>query len=174
MGLMARLSSLMPKPNAVSRKLIVGLGNPGKEYEHTRHNIGFLVIDAMQKSAKTILLKPQTFMNRSGEEVGKTMHYYKIPLENLIVVHDDVDLPFGNIIVKKGQGAAGHNGVKSIMETLGSEDFWRVRVGIGRPTNANIPLEDWVLGQWTQEEREKLDALVEEVVQRLKNEEVEQ
>lgn len=159
----------MPKRNGGSLKLIVGLGNPGREYQMTRHNVGFLILDAMEKSPKTILLKPQTFMNRSGEEVAKAVRYYKIPLENVIVVHDDADLPFGEVRVQAGRGSAGHNGVKSIIEALGSSDFTRVRVGIGRPVNVNISLEDWVLSVWSAEERQKLDSVVAGVVSDIKN-----
>ena len=195
MGLMARLSSFMPKRNAASpsRQLIVGLGNPGKEYALTRHNVGFLVCDALADGAswslkkafngevaelvegrkKTLLLKPWTFMNLSGEAVRAVMQFYKISLTQIIVVHDDADLAFGDIRMQSGRGSAGHNGVKSIMECLGSAEFTRVRVGIGRPSNEKMGLDAFVLEKWTAEEQQKLPALMEEVLLKLKNEKVE-
>ena len=195
MGLMARLSSFMPKRNAASPKtrLIVGLGNPGKEYEMTRHNVGFLIVDALAgestwsekksfkgqiaeqraNNQKTLLLKPETYMNLSGEAVRAVMQFYKIPLENIVVIHDDADLPFAEVRIQTGRGSAGHNGVKSIMECLGSAEFTRVRVGIGRPSNEKMGLDAFVLEKWTAEESEKLPTLAEEVLLKLKNEKVE-
>lgn len=128
-------------------KLIVGLGNPGKEYEKTRHNVGFMVLDALHDSwklnkkfnaeiaeitlnnVKVILTKPLTFMNASGEAVQTIAHFYKIKPEDIIVVHDDKDIPLGTVKVQKERGDAGHNGVRSIVEYLKSKAFTRVRVG---------------------------------------------
>lgn len=133
--------------------LIVGLGNPGKSYTLNRHNIGFLAIDvisasyALQEEGKkfsgslakgkigahpVIALKPQTFMNRSGESVLAAATFYKIPLQNMIVFHDDLDLAFGKVRIKQGGGNGGHNGLRDIDAALGA-DYWRVRLGIGRP-----------------------------------------
>ncbi len=135
-------------------KLIVGLGNPGKEYSTNRHNIGFLCInhfarihritlDKKQGKARVgtgtvagndvVLAKPQTYMNASGVSVSQLMQKYKIALEDLIVVHDDLDLPLGKIRIRQGSSAAGHNGIKSIIASLGTQDFIRIRVGISRP-----------------------------------------
>lgn len=134
--------------------LIVGLGNPGKEYTLTKHNVGFLVVDELGKRIgvdikkkkfqsfygegfvegnKILLLKPQTYMNRSGEAVSSASDFYKIPQENLIVIHDEMDISLGRIMIKPGGGSAGNNGIKSIISLLGSQDFIRVRIGIGKP-----------------------------------------
>lgn len=152
-------------------KLIVGLGNPGAKYEKARHNVGFLVVDALARSSKfqvplrprsgqasskfksellifnndVIFVKPQTFMNLSGEAVVLVKNYYKIGVGDIWVVHDDVDLEVGRIKIQIGGGSAGHNGLNSIIEKLGTEDFVRFRVGIGRPENPNVPIEDFVL-----------------------------
>lgn len=133
--------------------LIVGLGNPGSEYANTRHNIGFMAVDAIAYAAgighqqskfqsemrsgdaageRLILLKPQTYMNLSGRAVQAAMAFFKIPPARIIVMHDELDLPLGKIRIKKGGGAGGHNGLKSIDEAIGS-DYWRVRIGIGHP-----------------------------------------
>jgi len=135
-------------------KLVVGLGNPGKEYTLTKHNVGFLVVNELGKRVgidikknkfqsfygegfvegdKILLLKPQTYMNRSGEAVSSASDFYKVPLENIIVIHDEMDVPLGRIMIKPGGGSAGNNGIKSIISSLGSKDFVRVRIGIGKP-----------------------------------------
>ena len=132
--------------------LIVGLGNPGEEYRLTRHNVGFLILDRLiqrlqpssiskksfkgelYRSGSIFLLKPLTYMNLSGESVQAVMHYYRIELQNLIVVHDDLDLALGALRFKRGGGSGGHNGLKSIDKLVGSE-YLRVRFGIGRPQN---------------------------------------
>lgn len=134
--------------------LIVGLGNPGREYRETRHNIGFMVIDRLAEvigckllkvqskaiigigkigDQKVILAKPQTFMNLSGQAVTALLHFYKVELQQLIVAHDDVDLPFGQIRIRPGGGSAGQKGIGSIIEKLGSQEFARLRMGVGRP-----------------------------------------
>ena len=135
-------------------KLIVGLGNPGREYEATRHNLGFRVVDALADRAriaftstkfsaesgqgtlaghKVLLLKPQTYMNLSGQSVGPAAHFFKIAPGDLIVVHDELDLALGRLQLRQGGGTGGHNGLKSIVQCLGSGDFVRLRVGIGQP-----------------------------------------
>ena len=152
--------------------LIVGLGNPGNEYINTRHNVGFMAIDALspmdgvwkkEKNALTmrteinglnvILVKPQTFMNNSGDAVGPLMAFYKIPLENIIVIHDDMDLKVGDLREKIGGGSAGHNGIKSIDGTIGKE-YRRIRIGIGHPRDFDNPMDpvDWVLGKFDDEQ----------------------
>ena len=134
--------------------LVVGLGNPGPEYERTRHNAGFRVVDilasrfkarlktsrqralvgdARDERVRIILAKPTTFMNESGEAVGKLARYHKVPVERIVVVHDEIDLPVGTLRVKRGGGTAGHKGLDSVVASLGSPDFARVRVGAGRP-----------------------------------------
>jgi len=162
-------------------KLLVGLGNPGKEYERTRHNVGFLFLDFLRSSwgflpfqssskwkgsvsagihdgEKTILLKPETFMNRSGESVRSIMDFFKIPVDDIIVIHDDLDIAPGTFKVAKGSGAAGHNGVSDLIEKLGTKDFTRIRIGIGRPPE-NIPADVFVLSPFTREEHDDLKIL---------------
>lgn len=153
--------------------IIVGLGNPGNNYEQTRHNIGFVAIDELcfrhgirlnklkhkatfgegEISGKRVLLvKPQTFMNLSGEAVRDIMAFHKILLQNLIVVYDDVDLPVGRIRVKEKGSAGTHNGMRSIISQLTLQDFPRVRIGIGRPENPKHELVDFVLGKFPKDE----------------------
>lgn len=169
-------------------KLIVGLGNPGKEYSTNRHNIGFLCInhfarihritlDKKQGKARVgtgsvaghdvVLAKPQTYMNASGVSVSQLMQKYKIALEDLIVVHDDLDLPLGKIRIRQGSSAAGHNGIKSIIASLGTQDFIRIRVGISRPQAPGESTEetvvDYVLGDFTPEDK----PVVEETIRRV-------
>ena len=135
-------------------KLIVGLGNPGPEYAKTKHNVGFLLADALAEklnasswrekcntlvaeaylgAEKVLIAKPQTYMNNSGEAVGPLANWYKLDPEELIVLHDDMDIPVGTIRIRKKGSAGGHNGIKSILLHLGNENFSRVRIGIGRP-----------------------------------------
>lgn len=136
-------------------KLIVGLGNPGTQYERTRHNVGFMIVDALAiayrlspistakhkadvfkgeiEGKRTLLAKPLTYMNDSGVAVQALLNFYKLTPNDLVVIHDDKDIPLGETRVQKGRGAAGHNGIKSIIEHLGTKDFTRIRVGIGFP-----------------------------------------
>jgi len=160
--------------------LIVGLGNPGAEYSGTRHNIGFDVVDELVKrhdappvnakvlasinTVKTgmhtvLLMKPRTFMNASGSAVGSFMRIKRVPTKRLIVVHDELDLPFGTVRVSKNSSAAGHNGVQSIIETLKAQEFTRVRVGIG-PRPAEIPADKFVLAKFSADERLTLATVV--------------
>jgi len=159
-------------------RLIVGLGNPGEKYLHNRHNVGFMVVDkiTLDKAVQwkfeekfkaevarlgdDILVKPQTFMNNSGESVSKIVNFYKIPVENVIVVHDDVDLPFGQVKMQKNAGSAGHKGVESVIYSLGSQNFTRVRLGVGRPENSEIEIEDWVLMNFSDEELIRIQGLI--------------
>jgi PTH1 family peptidyl-tRNA hydrolase len=153
-------------------RLIVGLGNPGTKYHYTRHNIGWDVFEELSffdqlkwtekfkgqyavfqnGDEKIYFLKPQTFMNLSGESVQPLMSFFKITLENILVVHDELDLPFGTLAFKKGGGLAGHNGLKSITQHLGSQEFRRVRVGIGRPVHGDV--SNWVLSGYTGEDKD--------------------
>ena len=152
--------------------LIVGLGNPGREYRQTRHNIGFMLLDrlavkldarfsrlqtralvatAFHSENKLILAKPQTFMNLSGHSVQGLLHFYKIPLTNLMVVHDDLDLPLGTIRIRPDGGSAGQKGMASIQERLGTDEFARIRLGIGRPPG-QMQAPDYVLQDFSQME----------------------
>lgn len=163
-------------------KLIVGLGNSGEEYSKNRHNTGFIIVDEfasknsmlwensskfdaeMCVSKDFILAKPQTFMNNSGDAVSKILSFYKIGIENLLVIHDDVDLQFGEVKKQLGASSAGHKGVESIIEKIGTQEFWRVRVGVGRPEDKNIPTEEWVLRDFTDEEVAKIKNISSEIV----------
>lgn len=165
-------------------KLLVGLGNPGTEYEKTRHNVGFLALDYIHSNgdfsnwkndkkanalvsesgagdSKVILAKPQTFMNLSGQSVQALMQYYDIALEDVVIVHDDVDFTFGEVKTQKDRGAAGHNGIKSIIEHVGTKDFSRIRIGV-IPTNldkSQIDTREFVLKNFSSEELNKLPDL---------------
>ena len=159
--------------------LVAGLGNPGREYEHTRHNVGWLVLDELARrhggswrskfsgslaevrlgDAKLALLKPETYMNESGRSVAAAARFFKVPVESLLVVHDDVDLEPGRLQARRGGGLAGHNGLRSLAQHLGSQDFLRLRIGVGRPGRGNPrPVADWVLSPFAPEE--DADALV--------------
>jgi PTH1 family peptidyl-tRNA hydrolase len=163
--------------------LIVGLGNPGLGYEDTRHNIGFRAIDKIAQyfdfpnfsakfsahiSSKVIgqnkitLMKPQTYMNLSGQAVAKLVSFYKVPLEDLIVIHDDLDLGFAKIKMKIAGGAGGHNGIKSIDQHLGS-NYYRVRIGIGKP-DASYETSNFVLGKFTQGEEKVVEVLLKNLI----------
>lgn len=160
--------------------LVVGLGNPGNEYNLTRHNVGFMAIDSIapddavwknEKKALTtrfdfdgvriILAKPQTFMNNSGESVAALMQFYKVPLENLIVIHDDMDLKVGTLREKTGGSSAGHNGIKSIDAHVGNQ-YRRIRIGIGHPRDFNSPISpsDWVLGKFDAEQLKQIKSVI--------------
>ena len=160
-------------------KLIVGLGNIGKEYENTRHNIGFIAIDeilkdlnystinkpqfkgVLYKTDQFLFLKPSTYMNLSGESVGAVKNFYKIENDDIIVIHDDLDLKLGALRFKKGGGHGGHNGLKSIDSNIGN-DYHRIRIGIGRPEDKS-KIIDFVLGRFSEEELEKLNLTLENV-----------
>ncbi len=144
-------------------KLVVGLGNPGEKYARTRHNVGFIIVDAIANYvnltwsfekkfdayiAKTddfILTKPITFMNSSGNSVSAISSFFKISPEDIYVIHDDVDLPSEEVRVKQGSGSAGHHGVESIIEEIGTKGFYRIRIGVGRPQDNKFDVENYVL-----------------------------
>ena len=152
--------------------MVVGLGNPGAEYVRTRHNVGFMAVDHLAGDDATwksehdavtyrtkidghsvIFAKPMTFMNLSGNAVGALARFYKIPTENIIVIHDDMDLKSGNVREKVGGGSAGHNGIKSIDAAI-EPDYTRIRIGIGHPRDFDLKIDpaDWVLGRFTDEQ----------------------
>lgn len=166
----------------MSIRLIVGLGNPGAEYEQTRHNAGFWLVDQLARgelkretrfqalAAKTRiagnevwLLEPQTFMNRSGQSVGALARFYKINPDEVLVVHDELDLPPGAAKIKKGGSSGGHNGLKDITAALGTQDYWRLRLGIGHPRELNLqqPVVDFVLHRPRKEEQSLIDLGIE-------------
>lgn len=157
--------------------IIAGLGNPGKKYEMTRHNAGFLAVDMLAREEgfeikrlkfhslvademiagrRCLVMKPQTMMNNSGEAIYEAASYYNIPDENIIIIYDDISLDVGKTRIRRKGSAGGHNGIKSIISCLGSEDFPRVKVGVGKKPNAHYDLVDWVLGVFP---KEKLDDL---------------
>jgi len=175
-------------------RLIVGLGNPGEKYQNTRHNLGFWVVEALAKKwglvwksdkktnslkarksgagLEVILAKPLTSMNASGEAVQKLMQFYHLEsLDNLVVVHDDLDLALGEIKVVKGRGAAGHRGVESVINSLGNRDFTRLRLGIGRPGFAKAvagkpkkEVVDFVLGEFRQKGKVEAKKMIKKAV----------
>jgi peptidyl-tRNA hydrolase, PTH1 family len=164
-------------------KLICGLGNPGREYERHRHNVGFRVVDELSRRAgadlsqekfearigqgtlgreRVVFLEPQTFMNHSGFALVPALRFYKIELADVLVVHDELDLPFGRIQVKAGGGAGGHNGLRSILEQLGEDGFARLRFGIGKPEgpNAKARVSGYVLSNFSPDEEGSLNELI--------------
>jgi PTH1 family peptidyl-tRNA hydrolase len=164
-------------------KLIVGLGNPTAQYEKTRHNVGFRAIEAFAarhrialdgrkwesvsgtgtaNGEKVVLLMPQTYMNRSGEAAGPAMRFYKVALEDVVAVHDELDLPFGRLQLKKGGGVAGHNGLKSLLQHLGGGDFLRLRIGVSRPP-PGWQTADYVLGKFPGDEEAQLGEVFDRV-----------
>ena len=173
-------SSLYSKGNECMW-LFVGLGNPGRDYERNRHNVGFMVLDAVQNefpvfstykskfqgqvsegrlaNQKVLLLKPETYMNNSGQSVAKAAKFYKIEPDNIIVFHDELDIAPSTVRVKQGGGNAGHNGLKSIKAHLGTADFWRVRIGIGRP-HPQADVSNYVLDNFSKAEQEWLEPLM--------------
>lgn len=164
--------------------LLVGLGNPGSRYAGNRHNIGFMAVDAIVRrhdfsgwkkafkgevcegrlgGEKALLLKPQTFMNLSGESVQAAVSFHKVDLDRLVVFYDELDLAPGKVRVKKGGGAGGHNGIRSIDQHLGPE-YWRVRLGIGHPGDKNL-VSPYVLGNFTSEEGRWLEPFLDAIAQ---------
>jgi len=163
--------------------LLVCLGNPGKQYENTRHNIGFLAADALEKRTgvkfnklkyraltgeitlggqRVLVVKPQTYMNLSGEAVKLAGGFYKVPPERILVIYDDVSLPLGKLRVRGSGSAGGHNGIKNIIAHLGTDQFPRVKVGVGAPAHPEHEMVDWVIGNFTPAEKK----VVEEAVSR--------
>ena len=161
--------------------LVVGLGNPGEKYENTRHNVGFLTVDELAErarvpvqrlkhraltntlevgSVKVLLMKPVTYMNLSGEAVGEAARFYKIPPERVLVISDDVSLPVGKLRIRKGGSAGGHNGLKSIIQHLGTDQFPRIKVGVGQKPHPDYDMADWVLGKFQGEDRKTMDVAV--------------
>ena len=162
--------------------MIVGLGNPGSEYERTRHNVGFRAVDLLAGKAgvkidrakcrafvrqcelagqKVLLVKPQTYMNSSGEAVSLAAQYYKIPPERILVLSDDVSLDVGRVRVRGDGSAGGHNGLKSIIQHLGTQSFPRVKIGVGAKPHPDYDLADWVLSSFTPDEEKTLSPAIE-------------
>ena len=167
--------------------IILGIGNPGKKYDGTRHNIGFIAMDYMESKygikinkikhkallgegtiagEKVILVKPQTYVNLSGESLREICAYYKVPPEQVIVIHDDVSLDCGRVRIRKKGSDGGHNGLKSIIYQLKSDGFTRIKIGVGAPP-AEYDMADWVLGHFSKEEISHLSPLVDCVVEEI-------
>ena len=161
--------------------LLVGLGNPGTQYENTRHNVGFLVADELAErqnapiqrlkfkaltnlltisGEKVLVMKPVTYMNLSGEAVRQAVDFYKIPPERVLVVSDDTALAVGRLRIRKGGSAGGHNGLKNIIQHLGTDQFPRLRVGVGEKPHPDYDMADWVLGKFVGEDKKTVDAAV--------------
>lgn len=162
--------------------LVVGLGNPGSQYEATRHNVGFRAVDALAKEAgvkidrakfqaltaqatvggvRVLLMKPQTYMNLSGVAVKQTADFYKVPPERVLVLFDDIDLDVGRLRIRRNGSAGGHNGIKSIISSLGSQEFPRIKIGVGAKPHPDYDLADWVLSRFTLAEQKLLDPAIE-------------
>lgn len=165
--------------------IIVGLGNPGMQYEETRHNAGFLTIDKMSKKKnfdvnrfkfksmigdasiggkRCLVIKPQTYMNNSGEAVVEAMNFYKIPMEKVLVIYDDISLEPSQLRIRRKGTHGGHNGIKSICQLTGSDDFPRIKVGVGKKPHPNYNLADWVLSRFTDNEMKLMDEAFEKAI----------
>ncbi len=161
--------------------LIVGLGNPGMQYEKTRHNIGFRVVDALCKNhgasfdrkkfdsgytdikigeKRLLVIKPETYMNNSGKAVSRFMNFYKIPIQNVLVISDDITLDVGRLRIRSKGSAGGHNGLKDIIELSGSDLFPRLKVGVGQKPHPDYDVKDWVLGKFPKTEEETVEKTV--------------
>ena len=169
--------------------LVVGLGNPGRKYAHNRHNVGFMVVEAWLSRHETpgasdwrdkfsgriatvggdlgrvVVLEPLGYMNRSGQSVGPAAKFFQVPPERIVVVHDEIDFDFARLAVKAGGGHGGHNGLRDIVAALGSREFVRVRVGIGRPPRGNTDVSGWVLSDFGAEDAAELPAVVDRAQQ---------
>ena len=169
------------EPTGGPQYLIVGLGNPGNQYAYTRHNAGFLTLDALAEKCgakvtnlkfkaltgmgtlsgqKVLFLKPQTFMNASGESVRDAVNFYKIPMERVIVLYDDISLDVGRLRIRRKGSDGGHNGIKSILYLTGSDQFPRVKIGVGKKPHPEMDLADWVLSRFTKDEGPRLEEAV--------------
>ena len=161
--------------------LVVGLGNPGAKYENTRHNVGFMTADALADrngepirrvkyhaltseavigGQSVLLMKPTTFMNLSGQAVSEAARFYKIPADHVLVISDDVDLPLGKLRIRKSGSAGGHNGLKNIIQLLGTDQFPRLKIGVGGKPHPDYNMADWVLGQFQGEDKKTIDDAV--------------
>lgn len=171
--------AIFKKPSGPVDWIVVFLGNPGTKYDKTRHNAGFMTADKCEKATgaritrvrfraltdqtrvgeeTVLLMKPQTYMNLSGEAVGEAAKFYKVPPERVLVVSDDVSLPTGKLRIRAKGSAGGHNGLKSIIQHLGTDAFPRVKIGVGAPPHPDYDMADWVLGRFTGKDAQDMDA----------------
>ena len=161
--------------------MVVGLGNPGKDYEKTRHNVGFLVLDELanrknipiqklkykaltntttMQGNRVLLMKPVTYMNLSGESVGQAARFYKLSPEQILVISDDVDLPVGKLRLRRRGSAGGHKGLTSIIQHLGTDQFPRIKIGVGGKPHPDYEMSDWVLGRFTTSDQKLIDETI--------------
>ena len=180
-----RISSKNEVQGGKPEFIIVGLGNPGIDYERSRHNAGFMAMSVIEEKtgasvnsykfkAKTavaniggvqcLLMKPETYMNLSGEAVSQAMNFYKIPIEKVLVIFDDISLEPGTMRIRRKGSAGGHNGLKSIIECCGGEDFPRIKIGVGKKPHPDYDLAEWVLGKFSDEDKKKLSEVFENVL----------
>lgn len=171
------ISKSEPLPSGPVEYLIAGLGNPGEQYAYTRHNAGFMVIDAMAERLETdikkykfkslcsdvtisgkhcVLMKPETYMNNSGQAVSEAMAFYKLDIEHVIIVYDDISLEPGKLRIRRKGSDGGHNGIKSIIYLTGEDVFPRIKMGVGRKPHPKFDLADWVLSRFSKEDMEKI------------------
>lgn len=183
-----QLENKEPAPAGAVEYIIAGLGNPGTEYENTRHNVGFMTIDTLCEKYKVsckklkfksltcdvmiagkrcLIMKPSTFMNKSGEAVTEAMSFYKIPPERTIIVYDDISLEPGKMRIRRKGSDGGHNGIKSIIYLSGSDMFPRIKMGVGAKPHPDYNLADWVLGHFKKEDGEKLEQCFQNAVSAL-------
>lgn len=169
-----------PAPTGPVEFILVGLGNPGKNYENTRHNAGFLAVDALADklnskidrlkfkslcgdamigSHRVLLMKPSTFMNNSGQAVHEAMQFYKVPAERVLVLYDDVSLDVGRLRIRRHGSDGGHNGIKNIIYLTGKDSFPRIKIGVGKKPHPEYDLADWVLGKFRKEDTKLLDQM---------------
>lgn len=184
-----KLKPSAPVPGGPVEFLIVGLGNPGREYENTRHNAGFLAVDcladrlgakinrlkfkslcgdAMIGGHRALLMKPSTFMNNSGEAVREAMQFYKIPIERVLILFDDVSLDVGHLRIRRKGSDGGHNGIKSIIYLTGKDNFPRVKIGVGKKPHPEYDLAAWVLGRFAKEDTQTMDKTFEAAAEAVK------
>ena len=166
--------------------LVIGLGNPGEEYKGTRHNVGYMVVDKLSKDLglkfsekgkfnaeiakgeEMVLVKPLSFMNKSGEVVSRLVNFYKVSLDDVFIVFDDLDLRLGSFKMQKSKGPGDHNGLISVEKQLGDDDFWRLRIGIDNRVSREVEGKDYVLSRIGKEEKKNIDKVIEEVVEKFK------
>lgn len=172
-----------PAPTGQVEFIVAGLGNPGRNYENTRHNAGFLAVDtladklnskidrlkfkslcgdAMIGSHRVLLMKPSTFMNNSGQAVREAMQFYKVPAEHVLVLFDDVSLDVGRLRIRRHGSDGGHNGIKNIIYLTGKDSFPRIKIGVGKKPHPDYDLADWVLGKFRKEDTKLLDQMFED------------
>ena len=178
---MKMFSKFKKSPSGGFDYIIAGLGNPGMQYEKTRHNIGFMAIDALLKDLgadanrtkftslyadvkigdnRCLILKPQTYMNNSGKAISEAAAFYKVPVSNIIVISDDATLDVGRLRIRAKGSAGGHNGLKDIIELLGSDQFPRLKLGVGQKPHPDFDIKDWVLGKFPKEQEKPLAEIV--------------